>query len=302
MQKSGILSAIVAFGMWGIFPIYWKMLGSVPADEILAHRIFWSFIAMVFFIQILGITGDVKKEISTFKENKKSFFFVAFGSVLVSINWFTYIWAVNDGRVLETSLGYYINPLVSVLIGIVFLGERLTLWQIVSVALAFVGVSFMTVSFGSVPWVAITLALSMGFYGFCKKKAALGAFSSMTVETFLIAPFALFYLLYVHAGKPFMPELNTVTALLVCAGVVTVVPLLLFTVAATRLPLSILGLIQYLTPTMSFLLGVFWYKEEFTNTHLISFALIWLALGIFTVSNLKNLPVGKPQEGNKKSG
>ena len=296
MQKSGFMSAVLAFGLWGVFPVYWKMLESVPADEILAHRIFWSFVSMVILLYVLGIKERVRKELGVFRENKQVFLFVAVGSVLVSINWFTYIWAVNDGRVLETSLGYYINPLVSVLIGIVFLGEKLTLWQVLSVILAFLGVLNMAISFGSMPWVAITLALSMGFYGFCKKKAALGAFSSMTVETFLIAPFALVYLLYTHTGTSWIPEINLVNVLLVSAGFVTVVPLLLFTIAATRLPLSILGLVQYLTPTMSFLLGVFLYREEFTGTHMISFALIWTALIIFTLSNFGLLP-GKEKRG-----
>ena len=290
MQKSGFISAVLAFGLWGIFPLYWKMLETVPADEILAHRILWSFVSMMAIIYILGIKDNVKKELAVFKSDKKVFCFVAAGSVLVSINWFTYIWAVNDGRVLETSLGYYINPLVSVLIGIVFLHEKLTIWQVLSVILAFIGVLNMGISFGSMPWVAITLALSMGFYGFCKKKAGLGAFSSMTVETFLIAPFALMYILFIHTGKPWAFEASLVNILLVSAGFITVVPLLLFTVAATRLPLSILGLIQYLTPTMSFLLGVFLYKEEFTSTHMVSFVLIWTALIIFTLSNSGLLP------------
>lgn len=207
--------------------------------------------------------------------------------MLICVNWFIYIWAVNNNRIIETSLGYYINPLVSVLIGIIMLQERLSFWQACSVILAAFGVMNMALQFGDIPWVALILALASGFYGLCKKIAALPPVTSMTLETMLTAPFAFIYLIYLQAAGS-NTILNPGTAsLLTGTGMVTVVPLLLFAYSANELSLTVLGLFQYLMPTVGLLIGVFLYQESFTSVHLISFVFIWSGLIIFSLSKTK---------------
>ncbi|MDR2005990.1 MAG: EamA family transporter RarD [Acidaminococcales bacterium] len=282
-QRNGLLSAVFAFTIWGLFPVYWKLLGAVPAGEILAHRILWSFVFMRLLVAAMGMSDGFRSGLCKFREKK--FLFVAAAAVLISANWFIFIWAVNKGRVLETSLGYYINPLVSVLLGVVFLRERMNFWQKLAVALAVLGVGNLTARFGAVPWISLSLAFSMGLYGLCKKKAGMNAFISITLETFLLAPLAVIYLggLY-YRGEGFLPDLSLTTLLLLSGGAVTAIPLILFANGANKLPLSTLGLTQYVCPTITFFLGVSLYGEPFTDAHLVSFALIWLALAVFSLS------------------
>lgn len=286
----GIVTAILTYVLWGILPMYWKTIAQVPAHEILAHRIFWSFIFMAVLVILMKKIGQVSNECRQAMGSPKKLLGVASGALLISINWFIYIWAVNDNRVIETSLGYYINPLVSVLIGIIILEEKLSFWQVVSVLLAAIGVLNMTLHFGSVPWVSLALAVSSGFYGLCKKVAGLTAITSMMLETLLIAPFAFIYLLYLHSyGSGFVLTLSTTSWLLVCTGIVTVIPLLLFSYSATKLSLTVLGLFQYVMPTIGLILGVFLYHESFTTIHFISFMFIWLALILFSLSKTSTL-------------
>ena len=286
--RRGFVSAIGAYSLWGILPIYWKLVSNVPAQEILAHRILWCLFFMLAVVFVMNRKKQLYEEVSQLVHTPTKLLAVVMGALFITVNWFVYIWAVNDHRVIETSLGYYINPLFSVLLGIVFLNERLSLGQIISVTLAASGVFYMTTHFGSIPWVAIMLAVSFGLYGLCKKVAALSPITSITLETLIIAPFALLYLLYLDYHDLGSFESLSLTAIFLAgSGVVTAIPLLLFANGANKLSLTMLGFIQYLSPTIALLLGIFLYHESFTEVHYVSFGLIWTALLIFSVSNTK---------------
>jgi len=289
-QVTGIVSAVGAYALWGILPVYWKFVHNVPSQEILAHRIVWSFFFMVF---VLLVTAKLRAFISELFEiivQPKKLLGIMMAAALVSVNWFTYIWAVNNNHVIESSLGYYINPLISVLLGIIVLKEKLSLWQIVSFFLATIGVLNMTLRFGSVPWVALILAISFGLYGLIKKVVNAGAITGLTLETLFISPFALIFLRYVHnnGNGAFGLDSPITSSLLIGAGVITAVPLLLFAGGAKRLPLSVIGFLQYIAPTLMLILGVFIYHEPFTGVHLSSFVFIWTALIIFSLAKTKS--------------
>ncbi|MDF2570202.1 MAG: rarD [Sporomusa sp.] len=288
-RLAGVLFAAGAYLLWGVLPIYWKQLAHVPAYEILAHRVVWS---CLFMFCILLATRGLRQffcEMLDISRNRKKLFGLVIASLLISINWLIYIWAVNENRVVETSLGYYINPLVSVLLGIVVLKERLSLWQSVSFVLAAIGVITMTVSFGTIPWVSLSLAISFAFYGMCKKILGIGAVTATTLETLIVSPVAMAYLLYLagQGGGAFSLNSLPTAGLLMGAGAVTATPLLLFASGANRLPLSLMGFIQYVSPTIALAIGVLLYGEPFTAVHLISFSLIWLALGIFSLARTR---------------
>lgn len=278
-----------AYLLWGILPLYWKLVQSVPPPEILAHRIVWSF---VFLALVLLLSGKIRPFLAELREilkHAKQTVGVVVAAVLITANWLMYIWAVNNDHIVQCSLGYYISPLVSVLLGIVVLKERLSFWQTVSFTLAAAGVLNLTFHFGAVPWIALTLTLSFGLYSLTKKLVHLGAITGITLETLLISPFMLAYLVYVHSsgGGAFGAAPPAITGLLLGAGVVTAVPLVLFAAAANRLPLSVIGFVQYIAPTMMLLIGVLLYHEPFTRVHLVSFVLIWTALTIFTLAKTK---------------
>lgn len=283
---SGVASAIGAYVLWGILPIYWKLVSSVPAHEILAHRVIWSFVFMVMVLLVANRKEQFLVELRYVTSEPKKLVGVITGALLITLNWFIYIWAVNDNRVIETSLGYYMNPLISILLGIVVLKEKLSLWQAVSVLLAAIGVFYMTFHFGSVPWTAILLAVTFGLYGLCKKMVGITAITGVTLETVMIVPFALGYLLYLdQQGMGWLSTNFTgTTACLMGTGVITAVPLLLFANGANRLSLTVLGIIQYLSPTIALMLGIFLFHEPFTTVHVISFTFIWLALLVFSIS------------------
>lgn len=285
-RKAGMVSATAAYLIWGILPLYWKLVESVPAHEVLAHRIIWSFVFMVLLLVITSNISHITGSISEILKPKKlGGIFIS--SLLISVNWFIYIWAVNHDHIIETSLGYYINPLISVLLGIVVLKEKLTFWQIVSFVLAALGVINMTYHFGSVPWVALLLAASFGLYGLSKKLVKMGAIDGITWETLMITPFALGFLIYTHnsGGGALGTQPLSIVALLIGAGVVSAVPLILFARGATRLPLSVIGFLQYIAPTIALIIGIFVYHEDFTPVHLVSFLCIWTALTIFSLSH-----------------
>ncbi|CCO08175.1 EamA family transporter RarD [Desulforamulus hydrothermalis] len=285
-NRQGIAFALGAYLLWGILPAYWKLVQHVPSSEVLAHRIVWSFIFMLAILLAGSKWRAFREELAEIKKNHKKCLGVITASLLITVNWFIYIWAVNSDRIIETSLGYYINPLVSVLLGILVLKERLSFWQTVSFFLALLGVLNMTFHFGAVPWVALTLAISFALYGLIKKVINVGAITGITVETMLISPFTLLYLIHLHltGTGSFRFSSPGLAALLVGAGIVTALPLILFAKGANRLPLSILGFLQYLAPTIALLLGVLIYHESFTRVHLISFSFIWAALLIFSLS------------------
>ena len=283
-MNKGILNGIAAYAMWGVFPIYWKLLHQVPALQVIGHRITWSFLLLILFVLLTGQWRDFRSAALT----AKTIGIYSIAAVLLTINWLVYVWGVNAGFIVETSLGYFINPLISVLLGVIFLRERLRPAQWIPVALATAGVTYLTVAYGRLPWIALCLAFSFGFYGFVKKLAPLGSLYGLTLETGIVFPVALIYLFFVGVNDTgaFLHTGPQVDFLLIGAGVVTTIPLLMFASAARQIPLTIVGLLQYIAPTMQFLIGVFLYKEPFDNAHLIGFGIVWISLIIFWVENL----------------
>ena len=282
-MKNGILYALGAYTLWGLFPIYWKWLGHVPALQLLSHRIGWSF-AMLMLVIIA--TNQWAKFRSLLTRRVLGAYTVT--GLLLSINWLIYVWGVNNGYIVETSLGYFINPLLSVLLGLIFLKERLRPAQWIPIGLAAFGVIYLTWAYGSLPWIALSLAFSFGIYGLVKKISPLGFLYGLTLETGLVFLPALGYLLYVQAtGEGVFTHAGMVSdLLLVGAGVVTTIPLLMFASAAKRIPLTMVGIMQYIAPTLQFLLGVFIYNESFTATKLIGFSMVWVALIVFWVEGV----------------
>ena len=285
MQKS-IISAMMAYVLWGILPIYWKALKEVSPLYILASRIFWSFIFCVIFVTIIKKWPEIK----TILLDKKRFIYCILSGIMVSLNWYTYIWAVNANFIIDASLGYYINPLVVVLFSALFFGERFNKWESLSVLLALVGVLFITLKIGKFPVVAIVLALTFALYGVFKKKLNASPIVSLILETAVVAPFAFVAILYIESQGQGVIALGNpvVAALAVLAGVVTAIPLLLYAKGVQEISFSLLGFFQYITPTIMLFLGVFLYGEAFSTVDLIGFGFIWLALIIFTISKIQN--------------
>jgi chloramphenicol-sensitive protein RarD len=288
-QLLGGLAAAGSYVIWGIMPIYWKWIHGASAEEVLAHRIIWSF---VFMLLVLLFTKNVKKaaaDLRTLISEPKRLWILIGASIFITLNWYTFIWAVANGHIVQSSLGYYINPLVSVILGIVFLKERLSLWQIVSFLLALIGVLFLTIQAGTFPWISIILALTFGIYGLLKKTVKLNAMSGLTIETLFITPIALIYLLFFDptASQSFNTGNPSLMFLLMGAGIVTAIPLLLFAAGANRISLAMIGFFQYIAPTLMLILGTLLYHEPFDREHLFSFLLIWLALVIFTLARTK---------------
>jgi chloramphenicol-sensitive protein RarD len=286
-ETSAVLAALAAFVTWGLIPGYWKMLRAVPATEILAHRYVWT---MMFLTGLL--TWQRRwPEVRSIARARRALGFCLVSGCIISINWFLFIWAVNIGRIIETSLGYFMTPLVNVLFGALFLGERLTRVQITSVCLAAVGVLNLTFGYGHSPWVAMLLCVSFGIYGLLRKQSGTAAIPGLFFETVLLAPIAMTYLalLQTRGHLAFASDGWWVSTLLLTTGVVTAVPLVWFGHAARHLRLTTLGFLQYLSPTCSFLLGVFVYHEPFSHAHLITFSLIWAALIVFTVEAITRL-------------
>ncbi len=277
-QLTGFLYGLGAFGFWGLTPLYFKAVGHVPALEVMAHRVIWAMILML----VLLLWRRRLRELSRELGNPQRLLFYAATALLVSINWFIFIWAIQQNRLLEASLGYYINPLVNVFLGMLFLHERLNVWQRLAVALAAVGVLNLVIAHGVLPWIALALAFSFGFYGLLRKKARVDVMSGLTVETILLTPLAVTFLLLLGSHGAFGRSDVGTNLLLVAAGFVTAVPLLCFLQATQRLALSTVGLMQYLAPTLNFLLAVLLYDEPFTLSHLVTFVCIWIALAIYS--------------------
>lgn len=288
--KQGIFFGLAAYVLWGILPVYWKALELVSPFEILSSRFMWScvfvFLLIIFQKKWLLFTKEVKQVFSNVKTGSAM---VAAG-IIISFNWGTFIWAVNNGHIVETSMGYYINPLVSILFAVVFLRERLDKMQLAAIACAFIGVASMVYSFGKIPWVSLTLAFTFALYGLLKKILPVSALTSIMLETLLITPLALVYEYSLwQQGVSFYASGNLqVIMMLTGAGVVTAIPLLLFTAGARLLPLKIIGFLQYISPTLTLVIGVFVYNEAFTASHLLAFGWIWAALLLFIVSQLRS--------------
>jgi chloramphenicol-sensitive protein RarD len=281
-MNRGILNGIAAYALWGFFPIYWKLLHEVPALQLLGHRIGWSFLLLLGVIIITRQWDNFRSKLDA-----RTFGIYLIAALLIGVNWLTYVWAVNAGFIVETSLGYFINPLLSVLMGVLFLRERLRITQWIPIALAAIGVIYLTFVYGRLPWIALLLAFTFGFYGLVKKLAPLGSLYGLTFETGILFLPALVYLGIVQANNTaaFLHSNLTLDLLMIGAGLVTTVPLLMFASAAKQIPLSMIGILQYLAPSIQFLLGIFVYKEVFDNSRLIGFGLVWLALIIFWAEN-----------------
>jgi chloramphenicol-sensitive protein RarD len=280
----GLIYAASAFLIWGLSPLYWKALGAVPALEIIAHRVVWSFL----FLMGLILLQRRWSEFAEILKSGRMLLTLMLTAILVSANWLLYIWAVNNNHMLQASLGYYINPLVNVVLGMLFLRERLRRPQILAVMLAAGGVLYLTTAYGEFPWIALTLALSFGLYGLIRKVAPVGALVGLAVETMLLSPPALIYLIHLdsqEADTILRVSLKLDLLLIGCAPM-TAAPLLFFTLGAKRLYLSTLGLMQYIGPSGMFLLAIFYYNEPFSTTQIWTFAMIWAALGIYSTDSV----------------
>jgi chloramphenicol-sensitive protein RarD len=279
-EVSGLIAGIGCFTTWGLIPIYWKLLGAVPATEILAHRFVWTTI----FLSILLSWQRRWPELIANLRSPRARIYCLTGGVAIASNWFLFIYAVNTGRVVETALGYFMTPLMNVLFGALFLRERLTKLQFVSVLLAALGVLNLTFGYGRFPWIAVVLCVTFGLYGLLRKQSGTAAIPGLFIETILLVPFAAVFLIYLQRSGALMfgrVDLS-LSILLISTGVVTAIPLFWFGYATRHLRLVTLGFLQYLSPIGSFFLGVFLYHEPFTRGHLVTFILIWLALALFT--------------------
>ena len=283
ITTKGTITTISAFFLWGIFPIYWKALKHVPSTQIIAHRVVWSLVFILFLVSVQRRWKEVNS-IIPFSRNVPRFLFTSF---LLGTNWLIYIWAVNTNHIVEASLGYFINPLMNVCLGMIFLRERLYRWQVISVVLAFIGVLFLTLHYGRVPWIAFTLAFTFGAYGLLRKTAKAGSMVGLLFETAILTPIALVYViaLGIQGSGAFLAIGLHTDVLLTGAGLVTAIPLLLFAHGARRIQYSTVGFLQYIAPTGQLLVGVLLYKELFTSTHAISFGLVWVAIIIYSISS-----------------
>lgn len=283
-SRQGVFFAIAAYTMWGIAPVYFKWLESVPALEILSHRIIWSFILVLALILVLGRAGRLKPVL----QNKKQMLRLALATCLLGGNWFLFIWAINNDHILDASLGYYINPLLNVAIGMAFFGERMRNMQLVAIALAVTGVLIQVISFGSVPWVALALACSFAIYGAIRKRLPIDSMTGLWLETLILLPAVLVYMVFFANSSAADMTQNTwqINTLLIAAGVVTTAPLLCFTAAAQRIRYSTLGFFQYIGPSMMFILAVWVYGEPLATDKLVTFGIIWLALAIYSLDTL----------------
>jgi chloramphenicol-sensitive protein RarD len=277
--SKGFWFAVGAYFIWGLFPMYWKALQRVPALQLLGHRIVWSFLFLILLVILLRQGKAFRSEISS----PRILLVYSTAAFFLAVNWLTYVWAVNAGYIVETSLGYFINPLLSMLLGVVILREQLRPFQWIPVGLAAAGVLYLTFAYGYFPWIGLTLALSFGIYGFVQKVAPLNSLHSVTLETMILFLPAAIYLLIVEftGGGAFLHSDPVSVFLMVGAGVVTAVPLLMFAAAIQRITLFLIGVLQYIAPTMYFLIGVLIYGEQMTAERLIGFAIIWVALILF---------------------
>jgi chloramphenicol-sensitive protein RarD len=287
----GVFYCALSYFTWGLFPLYWKLIRNVSALEILAHRIFWSFI----FMYLLYMMRKKQPLHLCFKD-KKLILKLGLCGVLICINWGIYIWAVNNNHIVDASLGYYINPLFNVLLGIVFFRERLNRMQIVAVLLAFTGVAYFTINHGTFPWISLVLGLSFALYASIKKTLSVSSLQGLTIETSLVMPFALFYLafLFFRQENAIFAISTSTTILLILAGVVTALPLFWFGIGANKLPLSTIGFLQYISPSLQLLIGIVVFGEDFQTNHVICFIFIWTGLALYSFDMVKKLRSLKP--------
>ena len=289
--KKSLIAILICYFSWGLFPIYFKLLKSIDAYEVLAMRVLCSFIFMILVVLLAKNKNSISLEIKKIWQNKKSFSLLVLASFLITANWLTYIIAVNTNHVLEASFGYYLNPIVTIILAVVFLKEKLT--RIQTIACICVGISllYLFISIGSLPWISILLALTFGLYSLCKKKIILSPKAGLLIETAIVSPIAIIYMLYLGSSNNitfYNSDTTTLIALLL-SGAITAIPLLLFARGAIDIPLYILGILQYLPPTIQFFIGIFVYGEELNVEKLISFSIIWVAVAVFCYSAVTSM-------------
>jgi chloramphenicol-sensitive protein RarD len=283
-RRQGLVYGLGAYLLWGVFPLYFPLLEPTTPLEILAHRIVWSLVVLLVVLAVMGKWSWIRPLL----RDRRRMWLLPAAAVTIALNWGVYIYGVNSDQVVQTSLGYFINPLVSVLFGVLLLGERLRRWQWAAVALGAVAVVVLTVDYGGLPWIALTLAISFGTYGLLKKTLDMGAVESLSAETAILTPFAATYLtvLMVNGSSAMQTEGPDMVALLAALGVITAVPLLMFGAAATRIPLTWIGLLQYTAPVLQFLIGVLVYDEPMPASRWFGFALVWTALAVLAVDSV----------------
>ena len=287
-ERAGILYGIGAYGLWGMFPLYWKRLAAVPSMQILAHRIIWAFLLTAVLSALLGRRALIRQVL---REPRRLLATIIAG-LLVTANWGIYIWAVNSGKIVETSLGYYLNPLVSVALGLFVLKEKVDKGIIAACGIALAGIVILTISYGKLPWVALSLALTFALYGLIKKMVGLDALAGLAMETSPVFPLALAYLLFEqHAGRGAYLAIGPAeTIMLTLAGLVTAIPLFFYAEGVKRIPLSKMGFLQYISPTLQLSLGVFVFGETLSGVRAIAFGFIIVALAVFAVTRAKRTP------------
>lgn len=294
-ERKGILYTFLSYAMWGFLPLFWKLLEHVNSMEVLVGRVIWSFVFTVLAILFIGQRKALFQDLHYLWQHKKQFISLIAASFMIAVNWYIFIYAVNSNQMLETSLGYYINPLFSVLFGVLFFKERLSRMQLFAVVIAFIGVMVMTLNYGRLPWIALCLALTFAIYGVLKKRIVLDALRGLTIETLFTLPIAIVVYIYLfQQGDASFLHVNWSTNLLLMAsGIATAIPLICFAKGAQRIPLYLIGFLQYIAPTMMLIIGVILYKEPFTKVELLAFSIIWLALAIFSISTLREQLVRK---------
>jgi chloramphenicol-sensitive protein RarD len=279
-ERSGLIAGFAAFITWGLVPVYWKLLKAIPAAEILAHRFVWTSVFLFLLLSWQRRWSEVRQD----ARSRRAMLYCLTSGTCIAINWYFFIWAVNAGHIIQTSLGYFMTPLVNVLFGALFLRERLSRWQLVSVFLATAAVLNLTLGYGRFPWIALILCFSFGLYGLLRKQSETRAIPGLFFETLAILPIAIIYLIVLYEkGELIFVQKLSLSLLIISSGVVTGLPLVWFGHAARNLRLTTVGFLQYLAPTCSFFLGGFLYHETFTRAHLITFCMIWVALAIFTI-------------------
>ncbi|MCK5847960.1 MAG: EamA family transporter RarD [Caldisericia bacterium] len=292
LSIQGMFYAVSSYLLWGTTPLFWKLLEQVPSMEILAHRILWSIPFLFLILLLTRKVSAFKNEIKQF--TPKKWIGLVFAATLLLINWFTFIWAVNNGHIVDTSLGYYINPIVSVLLGVIILKESLKKPQWIAFSIVVFGVVLLVSTVHILPWISFTLAFSFGFYGLVKKQLKIKPITSLTIEMIIASVFSVLYLCLNTNIGTFTFSMSKINLLLVATGIVTALPLLLFNNGASKLPLFWMGILQYLAPTISLLIGIFVFREKFTSMHLLSFCVIWIGLIMFSISSFKlNKKIGK---------
>lgn len=289
--KKSLIAILICYFSWGFFPIYFKLLKSIDSYEVLTMRVLCSFIFMILVVFLAKNKNNIFKEIKELWQSKKNFSLLVIASFLITANWLTYIIAVNTNHVLEASFGYYLNPIVTIILAVIFLKEKLT--RIQTIACICVGISllYLFISLGSLPWISILLALTFGLYSLCKKKIILSPKAGLLIETAIVSPIAIIYMLYLGSSNNitfYNSDTTTLIALLL-SGAITAIPLLLFARGAIDIPLYILGILQYLPPTIQFFIGIFVYGEELNVEKLISFSIIWVAVAVFCYSAVTSM-------------